>query len=184
MTYRLDAPGSNTSRARLVLASAVVVAALVAVERYVAHAPVSPAGTAETVTPARTQPSATQAIASNAAQLPAIIRADDATLPPERLKGRWTMLFTPSEPCVDKCARVLETLSLVAHDPASGVQDGVAQIVLAKPQAGPAAREIVVLDPDGRSAGQISYITDAGRIVSGLATLRAAYVAGNTTASR
>ncbi|HET9652044.1 MAG TPA: hypothetical protein VFP36_07630 [Usitatibacter sp.] len=184
MTYRLAAPGSNT-RGRIVLTSAVVVAALVALERYVAHAPLSPDNDGLVQAPAA-QPISTVAPAMPAASTPAavVVAADGSAVAPERLRGRWTMLFAPSEPCVDACARVLETLAAVAHDPASGVQDGVAQIMLTRPQGKQAAREIVVLDPEGHSAGMISHVNDAGRIVSGLATLRAAYAAGNTTASR
>jgi hypothetical protein len=105
-----------------------------------------------------------------------LVASDGTPISAERLRGRWTMLFTPTEPCVDACARVLESLRAVSRDPASGVADGVAQIFLTRAQGG-AAREIVVLDPEGHPAGLISHTNDPGRIVSGLATLRASFAA-------
>lgn len=159
LPFRLAA--NDASATRVILGALVVAGVLVAAGRYVA-------------TGHRSQPDDMAATAA----------ASTIAAAPERLRGRWTLLFTPGEPCVDTCARVLETLSAVAHDPASGIEDGVAQVVIARPQGKEPAREIVVLDPEGHSAGLISHVTDAGRIVSGLATIRASYATGTTTASR
>lgn len=179
LPFRLAA--NEASATRVILGALVVAGVLVAAGRYVA-------------TGHRSQPDDIAPAASTIAAGPLPTMAGPAAVPSiaaaggspasERLRGRWTLLFTPGEPCVDTCARVLETLSAVAHDPASGIEDGVAQVVLARPQGKEPAREIVVLDPDGHSAGLISHVTDAGRIVSGLATIRASYATGTTTASR
>jgi hypothetical protein len=96
--------------------------------------------------------------------------------------GRWTIVFERPETCDASCAQVMDTLNSVARDPASGVPDGDAQVVVT-PQAQP-ARDLIVLDPEGRPAGFISHTTDPGRIVSGLATLRASSSAGTPIASR
>ncbi len=171
-------------RPRRFLTGALIAAVLVLAAIYVVHDHRSHGNTTVASAPSPAPATTVSPATTNAAPARSILTADGTTLAPERLRGRWTMLFTPGEPCVATCARVLETLAAVARDPASGVQDGVAQIVLAHPDGKQAAEEIVVLDPEGRNAGLISHVTDAGRIVSGLATLRAAYVASNTTASR
>ena len=182
MPFRLAANAASATRT--ILTALVMAAVLVAAGRYLAdgHRSQADARVAPAASTIAASPPA--AAATNAAPVPGIVAADGSTLAPERLRGRWTLLFSPGEPCVETCARVLEALSAVAHDPASGVQDGVAQVVLTRPHGREPAREIVVVDPEGRSAGLISHVTDAGRIVSGLATFRASYVAGNTTASR
>ena len=183
MPNRFAAPQTAT-RPRRFLTGAAVATVLVLAGIYVVQDHRSHGNTSVASAPSPT-PAATVAPATpSAAPAEPILTADGTTLSPARRRGRWTMLFTPGEPCVATCARVLETLAAVARDPASGVQDGVAQIVLAHPDGKQAAEQIVVLDPEGRNAGLISHVTDAGRIISGLATLRAAYVASNTTASR
>jgi hypothetical protein len=182
MPLRLATPHAGISRN--VLAAVLIVAALVGAERYIASGHRSQAEATSAPAPATMEIATASQPVSNPAPAASIIAADGSTVPADRLRGRWTILFAPGEPCRDQCAKVLETLSAVAHDPASGVQDGTAQVILTRPQGREAARELVVLDPEGHSAGMMSHVTDAGRIVSGLATLRASYVANTTTASR
>jgi hypothetical protein len=122
------------------------------------------------------------AAASPAVVTPGLVARDGSPIPAERLRGRWSLLFAPSDPCGSQCEAVVDALSKVAHDPASGVPDGGTQILLLKPDDnGPAVHDLVVMDPDGHSAGMLLHTTDAGRIVAGLASLRAEFAAGNAT---
>jgi invasion protein IalB len=158
MPLRLAAPQSNASRARNLGAALVVsLVAIFAAQHFMSAPP-------------RTQPAATPAPVAAAPAAPSA-------------HGRWSIVFERPESCVDTCARVLETLAAVARDPASGISDGVAQIVV-KETKGEAASDLIVLDPQGQPAGFITHPTDAGRIVSGLATLRATSTAGTPIASR
>jgi hypothetical protein len=94
----------------------------------------------------------------------------------------WTIVFERPESCGDSCSRVLETLNAVARDPASGIPDGDARVVVRA--AAQPARDLIVLDADGQPAGFISHLGDPGRIVAGLATLRASHPANAPLASR
>ena len=158
MPLRMQSSQSHAWRGRHVAASIVVgIAALAAAQHFMMAPPHRQEAEAEPAAPA-------------AAPAPATPR------------GRWTIVYEHPETCADSCARVLDTLGAVSHDPASGVQDGVAQIVVRT--AAQPARDLIVLDPEGQPAGFISYTTDPGRIVSGLATLRASQPAPTPIASR
>jgi hypothetical protein len=158
MSLRMESPRSHAWRGRHVAASVVVgIAALLAAQHFMM------------------EPSHSQEVEAQ----PAIAPAAPASATPS---GRWTIVYEHPETCAQSCAQVLDTLNAVTHDPASGIQDGVAQIVVrtaAKP-----ARDLIVLDPEGQPAGFISYTTDPGRVVSGLATLRASQPAPTPIASR
>ena len=146
MPLRIDAPQSHAWRGRHVAATlAVGIAALIAVQHFM-------------TTPHRDEAQA-QPVAAKAPVAEPLPR------------GRWTIVYEHPERCTESCARVLDTLNAVSHDPASGVPDGVAQIVV-RAAADP-ARDLIVLDPDGQPAGFISHANDPGRIAAGLATLRA-----------
>lgn len=158
MPLRLHSKQSHAWRGRHVLASVVVgIAGLVAVQHFM------------TTVPHRQEVDA-QPVSAPAAPV--------ASTP----RGRWTIVYEHPETCGESCARVLDTLNAVSHDPASGIQDGVAQVVVRT--AAEPARDLLVLDPDGQPAGFISYTNDPGRIVSGLATLRASQPAPTPIASR
>ena len=158
MPLRMHSPQSHAWRGRHVAASLVVgIAALAAAQHFMMVPPHAQEAEAEPASPA----------------------AVPAPAPP---RGRWTIVYEHAETCADSCARVLDTLGAVSHDPASGIQDGVAQIVVRT--AAQPARDLIVLDPEGQPAGFISYTTDPGRIVSGLATLRASQPAPTPIASR
>jgi len=127
-------------------------------------------------------PEATAAALPAAVVTPGLVARDGSPIPAERLRGRWSLLFAPSDPCGSQCEAVVDALSKVAHDPSSGVPDGGTQILLLKPdENGPAVHDLVVMDPDGHSAGMLLHTTDAGRIIAGLASLRAEFAAGNAT---
>jgi hypothetical protein len=157
MPLRIDAPQSHAWRGRHVAATLVVgIAALIAVQHFMTapHRDTAQAGPVVAPAPA-------------AAPLP---------------HGRWTIVYEHPERCTETCARVLDTLNAVSHDPASGVPDGVAQIVV-RASRDP-ARDLIVLDPEGQPAGFISHASDPGRIAAGLATLRASQPVGTPIASR
>jgi hypothetical protein len=134
------------------------------------------------VAAATTAPPPAPAASPAAVVTPGLVARDGSPIPAERLRGRWSLLFAPSDPCGSQCEAVVDALSKVAHDPASGVPDGGTQILLLKPdENGPAVHDLVVMDPDGHSAGMLLHTTDAGRIIAGLASLRAEFAAGNAT---
>ena len=158
MSLRTESPQSHAWRGRHVAASVVMgIAALFTAQHFM------------------TEPSHRQEVDAQPVTAPAA--AASATP-----RGRWTIVFEHPETCAQSCAQVLDTLNAVSHDPASGIQDGVAQIVVRT--AVRPARDLIVLDPEGQPAGFISYTTDPGRIVSGLATLRASQPAPTPLASR
>jgi hypothetical protein len=157
MPLRIDAPQSHAWRVRHVAAAFVAgIAALIAVQHF-------------TGTSHRDELDARPVVAPAPAAAP---------LP----HGRGTIVYEHPERCAESCARVLDTLNAVSHDPASGVPDGVAQIVV-RASADP-ARDLIVLDPEGQPAGFISHASDPGRIAAGLATLRASEPAAASNASR
>lgn len=160
MPLRLAAPASSAWRTRHVIAGILVVAAgVIAVQQLLPAARHRQEADAQSVAAAKPAPAAAA-------------------------HGPWTIVFERPSSCTDECERVLDALAAVARDPASGVPDGAARVVV-KDAQGPAARDLVVLDPEGQPAGFILHTTDAGRIVSGLATLRAAEsTAGAPLASR
>lgn len=105
---------------------------------------------------------------------------------PAPSRAPWTIVYERTAACDETCSRVLDTLNAVSRDPASGIPDGAARIVVRETQGEP-SRDLIVLDPEGQPAGLILHTTDPGRIVSGLATLRAAAVSsasGSSLASR
>jgi protein SCO1/2 len=59
----------------------------------------------------------------------ALIAADGEPFAPERLKGRWSLVFFGFTSCPDVCPVTLQLLSVVARDPAGGVPAGATQIV-------------------------------------------------------
>ena len=158
MPLRMHSPQTHAWRGRHVLASLVMgIAGLLALQHFMTAVP--------HVQEVQAQPAAT-------------IPAPASATP----RGRWTIVYEHAETCGENCERVLDTLNAVSHDPASGIQDGVAQVVVQT--AARPARDLIVLDPEGQPAGFISYTTDPGRIVSGLATLRASQPSPTPIASR
>lgn len=158
MPLRMQSPQPHAWRGSHVAASAVVgIAALFAAQHFM------------------TAPPHRQDADAQPVSVPA---APPASAP----RGRWTIVYEHPETCAESCAHVLDTLDAVSHDPASGIPDGVAQVVV-RTAARP-ARDLIVLDPEGQPAGFISHTTDPGRIVSGLATLRASQPAPTPLASR
>lgn len=146
MPLRIDAPHDHPWRGRHLAATLVVgAAALIAVQEFMS----SPPHRQE----AEAMPAAAPAKLALAAPAP------------------WTIVYERAEKCDASCSKVLDTLNAVSRDPASGVPDGAAKIVV-RTAARP-ARDLIVLDPEGQPAGLISHTDDPGRIVSGLATLRA-----------
>jgi hypothetical protein len=182
LPLRLATPQPLPSRVLPIAAlAAVVIAAFAAATHFGASQGVEPAAQMQAAATAAAP--APAAAASVAVVTPGLVARDGSPIPAERLRGRWSLLFAPSEPCRSACEAVLDALSKVAHDPSSGVPDGGTQILLLKPDDnGPAAHDLVVMDPDGHSAGMLLHTTDAGRIIAGLASLRAEFAAG--TASR
>jgi hypothetical protein len=158
MPLRLHTPQSHAWRGRHVLTClALGIAGLLAVHHFMTAVP---------------------HVQEVQAQAPAAPAALSSATP----RGRWTIVYEHPETCAENCASVLDTLNAVSHDPASGVPDGVAQIVVRT--AAQPARDLIVLDPEGQPAGFISHTTDPGRIVSGLATLRASQPPPTPIASR
>ena len=156
MPLRIDAPRSHAWRGRHTAATLVVgAAALIAAQHFMTSAP-------------HRQEVEAQPAGSTPAAAPA--------------KPRWTIVFERPEACDTACSHVMDTLNAVSHDPASGIPDGDAQVVV-RTVAQP-ARDLIVLDPEGEPAGFISHSDDPGRVVSGLATLRAASPAAAPLASR
>ena len=161
MPLRLAATRPSTWRAqRIAAAIAVAAAALFAVKHFIAGPQLPP--------PRVQAPAAMVSTSAAPSHAP------------------WTIVFERSAACTDMCARVIETLNAVSRDPASGIPDGSARIVVRETPGEP-ARDLIVLDPEGQPAGFILHTTDPGRIVSGLATLRAAAASvppGSSLASR
>lgn len=63
-----------------------------------------------------------------AMKLPALVGVDGKAFRPERLKGRWTVLFFGFTSCPDVCPTTLRALTGVAGNPGSGVGAGQTQI--------------------------------------------------------
>jgi len=61
--------------------------------------------------------------------VPSLIATDDTPFEPERLKGRWSLVFFGFTSCPDVCPLTLQLLDAVARDSASGVQAGATQII-------------------------------------------------------
>lgn len=61
--------------------------------------------------------------------VPELVSSDGAPFAPERLRGRWSLVFFGFTSCPDVCPLTLHLLSAVARDPASGVPSGATQIV-------------------------------------------------------
>jgi protein SCO1 len=61
-------------------------------------------------------------------RVPLLITSDGAILAPERLLGRWSLIFFGFTGCPQVCPRTLQILAAVARDPASGVSTGVTQL--------------------------------------------------------
>ncbi len=180
LPLRLATPQPIPSR---VLPIAATVAVVLGAFMAAVHFGVSPRTDAAAdlhVAATSTAPPPAAAALPAAVVTPGLVARDGSPIPAERLRGRWSLLFAPSDPCGSQCEAVVDALSKVAHDPSSGVPDGGTQILLLKPDDnGPAVHDLVVMDPDGHSAGMLLHTTDAGRIVAGLASLRAEFAAGN-----
>ena len=58
-----------------------------------------------------------------------LVTAEGATLAPQRLQARWSLLVFGYTACPDVCPATLHVLSLVARDAASGVSAGATQII-------------------------------------------------------
>jgi hypothetical protein len=143
---RIDAPKTRAWRGRHVAATLVVgAAALIAVQHFMSTPPHRQEVQAE----------------------PAAAAAKGSTV----VHAPWSIVYERPEHCDANCTQVLETLNAVSRDPASGIPEGAAKVVV-HTSAQP-ARDLIVLDSEGQPAGFISYTTDPGRVVSGLATLRA-----------
>lgn len=155
---QIDAPQSHAWRGRHIAATLVVgAAALIAAEHFMTGA-------------------------SHRQEVEAQPAAAAPAHPASASKARWTIVYERPETCDANCTHVMDTLNAVSRDPASGIPDGDAQVVV-RPAAQP-ARDLIVLDPEGQPAGFISHTDDPGRIVSGLATLRASSPSATPIASR
>jgi hypothetical protein len=158
MPLRIDAPQTHAWRGRHIAAAlAVGAAALIAAQHFASAPPHEQEAQAQPVQPVS----------------PAAAPAS---------KPRWTIVYERPNACDAGCSHVLDTLNAVSRDPASGIPDGDAQVVVRS--AAQPARDLIVLDPEGEPAGFISHTDDPGRIVSGLATLRASTAAATPIASR
>jgi len=61
--------------------------------------------------------------------VPALVDADGAVFTPERLQGRWSLVFFGYTSCTDVCPMTLQALSVAARDPRTGIATGASQIV-------------------------------------------------------
>jgi protein SCO1/2 len=61
--------------------------------------------------------------------VPPLVTAEGVRFAPERLKGRWSLVFFGFTSCPDVCPLTLQLLSAVARDSASGVPAGATQVV-------------------------------------------------------
>jgi protein SCO1 len=61
--------------------------------------------------------------------VPRLITADGDILAPERLQGRWSVIFFGFTACPLVCPQTLAVLSAVAHDPESGVSSAATELV-------------------------------------------------------
>jgi protein SCO1/2 len=62
-------------------------------------------------------------------QVPRLITSHGDILAPERLTGRWTVLFFGFTNCPQVCPRTLSVLGAVVRDPDSGVASGNTQLM-------------------------------------------------------
>jgi protein SCO1/2 len=60
---------------------------------------------------------------------PALVQADGATLAPQALQGRWSLVFFGFTSCPDVCPTTLHALGAMARPSDSAVSDGTARIV-------------------------------------------------------
>jgi protein SCO1/2 len=89
--------------------------------------------------------------------VPPLITAAGEVLEPERLQGRWSVLFFGFTACPLVCPKTLRLLSAVARDPASGVSSGTTQTVF------------VSIDPEHDNPERIhSYLQHFDRRILGL----------------
>jgi protein SCO1 len=89
--------------------------------------------------------------------LPALVAADGQALAPERLTGRWSVVFFGFTACPEVCPTTLRTLAAVSRDPASGVPSGATQIVF------------VSVDPDADTPERVrAYLENFDRRILGL----------------
>jgi protein SCO1/2 len=90
-------------------------------------------------------------------RLPALVAADGTVFPPERFRGRWSVIFFGFTSCPDVCPTTLRVLDAVARDAGSGVSVGTTRIVF------------VSVDPDRDTPGRLqSYLEVFGGGILGL----------------
>ncbi len=96
-------------------------------------------------------------------RLPALIGADGSPFTPERLQGRWSLVFFGFTSCPHVCPTTLQVLSAVARDPASGVAAGTSQILF------------VSVDPERDTPQRMkAYVESFGGRMTGLTGSRQA----------
>jgi protein SCO1/2 len=89
--------------------------------------------------------------------LPALVTGDGQPLAPDRLRGRWSVVFFGFTACPHVCPTTLQTLAAVSRDPASGVASGAAQIVF------------ISVDPERDTPDRVrSYLENFDRRIVGL----------------
>jgi len=89
--------------------------------------------------------------------LPALVASDGQALAPERMRGRWSVVFFGFTACPEVCPTTLRTLAAVSRDPASGVERGTTQIVF------------VSVDPDADTPERVrAYLENFDRRMLGL----------------
>jgi protein SCO1/2 len=95
--------------------------------------------------------------------LPALVTSDGQAVSPERLHGRWSVVFFGFTACPDVCPTALQVLSAASRDPASGVASGATQIVF------------ISVDPDTDTPDRIRrYLENFDRRIVGLTGSREA----------
>jgi protein SCO1/2 len=80
--------------------------------------------------------------------VPPLLDADARAFDPERLKGRWSVVFFGFTSCPDVCPITLQVLSEVARHPASGILEGASGIPESTSGAPAGATQIVFVSVD------------------------------------
>lgn len=92
-----------------------------------------------------------------ALRLPSLTTAGGEAFGAERLRGRWSLVFFGYTTCPDVCPRTLTAFSEIARQPASGVSDGVTQLLF------------VSIQPEGDTPARVkSYLAHFHPAIVGL----------------
>ena len=94
----------------------------------------------------------------------ALVSADGAPFGPERLKGRWSLVFFGFTSCPDVCPTTLQLLSEVARHAASGIPEGASGV-----SAGATQIVFVTVDPQRDTPAHLkSYLAHFDERIVGL----------------